>query len=155
MNPQYVTCKNLQINDPEKYRQIVDWLCSNRTQKDIAAQFGISNVTVRAIARTEEAVIANMKKDIRGELMLLSVSALKLYREELEAGTIDAKNIPVQVAIMLDKALLLEGSATSRVEHVTADGDKKLDDFLDTWSSKGVIDIGGQDITVIEEDSNS
>ena len=153
MLPQTVTCDNLRDKDPEKYKAIVEWLTMGRTQQTIATNFKISTTTVRAVARTEEAVISSVKKDIRGELMLLSREALGKYKEALEGDLVDPKNIPVQVAIMLDKALLLEGSATSRVEVVN--NDNSIESFLDQWTKTGVIEAQTTSIKRVNEESNS
>jgi len=149
----YVTCDNLRDKSPEKYEAIVEHLIAGQPQNKIAANFKVSSVIVRAVARTEEKVITALKKEIRGELILSSLDGIKSYGDALRNGEIKLENIPLHVCMMMDKALLLEGSATSIIE--TRSSDNSIEGFLNQWQETGVIETKTKAIKTVTEQSDS
>ena len=149
-NIQIVTCDGLREERPQVYEQIVLELCLKTPRHKIQKAHKVSTDVIKAVELTEQRVIDAKVKSIKGMLVLATEKGLENYLEALENDTIKHETIPLSLCQLLDKYRLLNEQSTSIVETVDG-GDKKLGDFLDNWTGKGVIDIGGQDITVIDE----
>ena len=151
-NIQQVTCDSLREERPQVYEQIVLELCLKTPRAQIAKNNKVALATIKSVELTETRVIESKLKFIKGKLITATEKGLDNYLEALEEGNVKVETIPLSLCQLLDKYRLLNEQSTSIVE-TKEGGDKKLGDFLDTWTGRGIIDIGGQDITVIEEDN--
>jgi len=89
------------------------------SQRRIAAAFKLSRNTVAALIRRAEDAgrIEPYKGRLSGKLARAIEAGLEQWTDAVEAGQLSAGQIPVAVGIFQDKKLLLDGEATSRVEH--------------------------------------
>ncbi len=105
----------LQARKPELYRVIARLLASGICSKDeIATLCGVAWETVAAVEQAAAPDIRDFKRRLSGRLRLAISAAADRLIEQARAGDLDA----IAFGILVDKLLLLEGEATSRVEIV-------------------------------------
>lgn len=103
---------------PEAYKAVVQDLAAGRTIKSICETYKVSPDVVVAIRRREGVSITEIKSLMADKMALASQAATEQLTEAIVSGDMKAHNLPFAVAVTTDKALVLGGEATSRVEHV-------------------------------------
>lgn len=96
----------------------------------VAAAFGVSREVVRALRRQALASgeLDQHKQSIGLDALALAREAIDRCRDELDE--MPRASLPILAGIMTDKALLLTGGATVRIEHVTGPTHAGLNDML-------------------------
>jgi hypothetical protein len=104
----------------------------------VAAAFGVSREVVRALRRQAlgSGELDLVKQSIGLDALALAREAIDRCRDEIDE--MPRASLPVLAGIMTDKALLLTGGATVRIEHVTGPSHAGLNDML---ASLGVIEV--------------
>ncbi len=104
----------------------------------VAAAFGVSREVVRALRRQALASgeLDQHKQSIGLDALALAREAIDRCRDEIEE--MPRASLPILAGVMVDKALLLTGGATVRIEHVTGPTHAGLNEMLD---SLGVIEV--------------
>lgn len=108
----------------ERDQSLVDAILSSfvagATQRQIAERFKVSRNTIAQMVRRAEADgrLEPYKARLSARLGRAVEAGIEHWTEAVEAGKVSASQIPVAVGIFTDKKLLLDGEATSRVEHV-------------------------------------
>ena len=109
----------------ERDQKLVDAILSSfvagATQRQIAERFKVSRNTIAQLVKRAEADgrLEPYKARLSARLGRAVEAGIEHWTEAVEAGKVSASQIPVAVGIFTDKKLLLDGEATSRVEHVT------------------------------------
>jgi hypothetical protein len=96
----------------------------------VAAAFGVSREVVRALRRQALASgeLDQHKQSIGLDALALAREAIDRCRDELDE--MPRASLPILAGIMTDKALLLTGGATVRIEHVSGPTHAGLNDML-------------------------
>ena len=104
----------------------------------VAAAFGVSREVVRALRRQAlgSGELDQHKQSLGLDALALAREAIDRCRDEIEE--MPRASLPILAGVMVDKALLLTGGATVRIEHVTGPTHANLNDML---SSLGVIEV--------------
>ena len=104
----------------------------------VAAAFGVSREVVRALRRQalESGELDRHKQSIGLDALALAREAIDRCRDEIDE--MPRASLPILAGVMTDKALLLTGGATVRIEHVTGPTHAGLNEMLD---SLGVIEV--------------
>jgi hypothetical protein len=104
----------------------------------VAAAFGVSREVVRALRRQalESGELDQHKQSIGLDALALAREAIDRCRDEIDE--MPRASLPILAGVMTDKALLLTGGATVRIEHVTGPTHAGLNDML---ASLGVIEV--------------
>lgn len=108
----------------ERDQSLVDAILSSfvagATQRQIAERFKVSRNTIAQMVRRAEGDgrLEPYKARLSARLGRAVEAGIEHWTEAVEAGKVSASQIPVAVGIFTDKKLLLDGEATSRVEHV-------------------------------------
>lgn len=140
---------------PDAYRAAVRLLARGHSLREVAAIVDISVPSVLAIRRREghSVLTAAQKSDLSATLADVARLGAETARERLAAGEgrdIALDKLMLASAIATDKAMLLAGEATHRIEHVVRDDDG--DDWereLQRWRDAGkLIEVESQDIGI-------
>lgn len=104
----------------------------------VAAAFGVSREVVRALRRQAlgSGELDQHKQSLGLDALALAREAIDRCRDEIEE--MPRASLPILAGVMVDKALLLTGGATVRIEHVTGPTHAALNDML---ASLGVIEV--------------
>ena len=104
----------------------------------VAAAFGVSREVVRALRRQAlgSGELDQHKQSLGLDALALAREAIDRCRDEIEE--MPRASLPILAGVMVDKALLLTGGATVRIEHVTGPTHAGLNDML---ASLGVIEV--------------
>jgi len=96
----------------------------------VSAAFGVSREVVRALRRQAlgSGELDLVKQSIGLDALALAREAIDRCRDEIDE--MPRASLPVLAGIMTDKALLLTGGATVRIEHVTGPSHAGLNDML-------------------------
>ena len=120
------TGERLLARRPETYRAIVRMLAEGLSGSSIARACQVSRNTVAAVREREGFSIEQQKKELLTTIRRGSqVAAERVV--ELIPHIQNAKDAAITLAVLVDKAQLLAGEATSRVERVDATEDKLRD----------------------------
>lgn len=136
--------------DPDRYRRAVSLRRNGMGQHAIATELGMSVHTVRAILRHAGAALFAPEQDNQRAISLFREGrelALERTIEALSDDTRSRKMTPdklaLTAAILTDKAQLLSGEATQRIEH-THDTVPAAEEFA-AFMHAGVIDVESQE----------
>jgi hypothetical protein len=102
--------------DPAKYKAVAGALGEGMGVRQIARAYHVHTMTVRAIREREFPVIANEKATTAKLLRKFARIGAERLLEEVDDIHID--KLPLALAIATDKAQLLDGEATVRMETV-------------------------------------
>ena len=104
----------------------------------VSAAFGVSREVVRALRRQalESGELDQHKQSIGLDALALAREAIDRCRDEIDE--MPRASLPILAGVMTDKALLLTGGATVRIEHVSGPTHAGLNDML---ASLGVIEV--------------
>ena len=104
----------------------------------VSAAFGVSREVVRALRRQalESGELDLHKQSLGLDALALAREAIDRCRDEIEE--MPRASLPILAGVMVDKALLLTGGATVRIEHVTGPTHAGLNDML---ASLGVLEV--------------
>jgi hypothetical protein len=96
----------------------------------VAAAFGVSREVVRALRRQalESGELDQHKQSIGLDALALAREAIDRCRDEIDE--MPRASLPILAGVMTDKALLLTGGATVRIEHITGPTHAGLNDML-------------------------
>lgn len=103
-----------------RYREIVNALGANVPVRAICRAFSVSHHVVKAIREREPDLVATEKKRVSQMLGHAARMTIESFTDDLESGKVPPSAKPVAAAIFLDKKALLDGEATSRIEHVSS-----------------------------------
>ncbi len=117
------TGERLIARRPETYRAIVRMLAEGLSGSSIARACQVSRNTVAAVREREGYSIEQSKKELLATIRRGSQIAAERV-VELLPHIQNAKDAAITLAVLVDKAQLLSGEATSRVEKVEVNQDK-------------------------------
>jgi hypothetical protein len=104
---------------PETYRHVMELLAEPREQvpyDHICRLLRVSEHTVKAIERAESASIAERKQGLLAKALRIADKAADRIEDQIDGANITQATVAFGVAT--DKAQLLSGDMTARVEHV-------------------------------------
>lgn len=113
-------------------------IAEGQGSRRVAAAFGVSREVVRALRRQAlgSGELDLHKQSLGLDALALAREAIDRCRDEIEE--MPRASLPILAGVMVDKALLLTGGATVRIEHVTGPTHAGLNDML---ASLGVIEV--------------
>ena len=120
------TAERLMERRPSIYRAVVDALGQGLGVRQICRAYKVSHHTVAAVMAREPKAIATVKEGTIGKLRQFAMMAADRLLDEVH--TMPVGSIPLAMGIAIDKAQLLDGGATSRIEH--ADAGPTHEDYL-------------------------
>ena len=109
------TAERLMESRPTIYRAIVDGLGQGLGVRQLCRAYRVSHHTVSAVMARESAAVATLKE--RTVATLRTFGRLAADRLLDEVDQIPIQSLPIALGIAVEKAELLAGGATSRIEH--------------------------------------
>lgn len=156
------TGERLFLENPKLYRAITKLLARGETYREIADICQVSTQTVTGVAHREGVPIETLRERL-GRLGMdvarLSLEAmLELLHDPATRAKISAKDLSVIFGIVTDKAQLLLGGATARIEtrdivapghddyfRMLADADAKVREMIDVTPASTGLSAGNPD----------
>jgi hypothetical protein len=120
------TAERLMESRPTIYRAIVDGLGQGLGVRQLCRAYRVSHHTVAAVMARESAAVATLKE--RTVSVLRTFGRLAADRLLDEVDQIPIQSLPIALGIAVEKAELLSGGATSRIEH--AESGPTHEDYL-------------------------
>jgi hypothetical protein len=120
------TAERLMDSRPTIYRALVDGLGQGLGVRQLCRAYRVSHHTVAAVMARESAAVATLKE--RTVSVLRTFGRLAADRLLDEVDQIPIQSLPIALGIAVEKAELLSGGATSRIEH--ADSGPTHEDYL-------------------------
>lgn len=113
-------------------------IAEGQGSRRVSAAFGVSREVVRALRRQAlgSGELDLHKQSLGLDALALAREAIDRCRDEIEE--MPRASLPILAGVMVDKALLLTGGATVRIEHVSGPTHAGLNEMLD---SLGVIEV--------------
>jgi hypothetical protein len=108
---------------PETYHRVVELLAEPRSQvpyDHICRLLRVSEHTVKAIEKAESAPIAERKERLLAKALRIADKAADRIENQIDGANITQATVAFGVAT--DKAQLLSGDMTARIEHVPGQG---------------------------------
>jgi hypothetical protein len=109
------TAERLMESRPTIYRAIVDGLGQGLGVRQLCRAYRVSHHTVAAVMARESQAVATLKE--RTVSVLRTFGRLAADRLLDEVDQIPIQSLPIALGIAVEKAELLAGGATSRIEH--------------------------------------
>jgi hypothetical protein len=109
------TAERLMESRPTIYRAIVDGLGQGLGVRQLCRAYRVSHHTVSAVMARESQTVATLKE--RTVSVLRTFGRLAADRLLDEVDQIPIQSLPIALGIAVEKAELLAGGATSRIEH--------------------------------------
>ena len=105
-------------------------IAEGQGSRRVAAAFGVSREVVRALRRQAlgSGELDQHKQSLGLDALALAREAIDRCRDEIEE--MPRASLPILAGVMVDKALLLTGGATVRIEHVSGPTHAGLNDML-------------------------
>ena len=148
------TAERLMESRPTIYRAIVDGLGQGLGVRQLCRAYRVSHHTVAAVMARESAAVATLKE--RTVSVLRTFGRLAADRLLDEVDQIPIQSLPIALGIALEKAELLSGGATSRIEH--AESGPTHEDYLRIIQGKvieaEVVPIGFQGEEVAQKEAD-
>jgi hypothetical protein len=129
------TAERLMESRPTIYKALVDGLGQGLGVRQLCRAYRVSHHTVAAVMARESAAVATVKE--RTVSVLRTFGRLAADRLLDEVDQIPIQSLPIALGIAVEKAELLAGGATSRIEHT--ESGPTHEDYLRMISGK-VID---------------
>jgi hypothetical protein len=126
------TAERLMESRPTIYRAIVDGLGQGLGVRQLCRAYRVSHHTVAAVMARESSAVATLKE--RTVSVLRTFGRLAADRLLDEVDQIPIQTLPIALGIAVEKAELLAGGATSRIEHT--ESGPTHDDYLRMISGK-------------------
>ena len=123
------TGERLLSRRPETYRAVVRMAAEGLSISATARALGVSRNTVAAVREREGFTIEQSKKELLATIRRGSQIAAERV-VELVPHIQSAKDAAITLAVLVDKAALLAGEATSRIERIDTAGEDKLREML-------------------------
>ena len=120
------TAERLMESRPTIYRAIVDGLGQGLGVRQLCRAYRVSHHTVAAVMARESQAVATLKE--RTVSVLRTFGRLAADRLLDEVDQIPIQSLPIALGIAVEKAELLSGGATSRIEH--SESGPTHDDYL-------------------------
>ena len=143
------TAERLMESRPTIYKALVDGLGQGLGVRQLCRAYRVSHHTVAAVMARESNAIATVKE--RTVATLRTFGRLAADRLLDEVDQIPIQSLPIALGIAVEKAELLSGGATSRIEH--ADSGPTHEDYLRMISGKvieaevvPVIGLSGEEV---------
>lgn len=138
------TAERLMESRPTIYRALVEGLGQGLGVRQLCRAYRVSHHTVAAVMARESQAVATLKE--RTVSVLRTFGRLAADRLLDEVDQIPIQSLPIALGIAVEKAELLAGGATSRIEHT--ESGPTHDDYLRMISGKvieaEVVPIGFQ-----------
>jgi hypothetical protein len=148
------TAERLMESRPTIYRAIVDGLGQGLGVRQLCRAYRVSHHTVAAVMGRESQAVATVKE--RTVSVLRTFGRLAADRLLDEVDQIPIQSLPIALGIAVEKAELLSGGATSRIEH--AESGPTHEDYLRMISGKvieaEVVPIGFQGEEVAQKSAD-
>ena len=149
------TAERLMESRPTIYRAIVDGLGQGLGVRQLCRAYRVSHHTVAAVMARESSAVATLKE--RTVSVLRTFGRLAADRLLDEVDQIPIQSLPIALGIAVEKAELLAGGATSRIEHT--ESGPTHEDYLRIISGKvieaeavPVIGLEGEEVAQKEDD---
>jgi hypothetical protein len=126
------TAERLMESRPTIYKALVDGLGQGLGVRQLCRAYRVSHHTVAAVMARESNAIATVKE--RTVSVLRTFGRLAADRLLDEVDQIPIQSLPIALGIAVEKAELLSGGATSRIEH--AESGPTHEDYLRLISGK-------------------
>jgi hypothetical protein len=126
------TAERLMESRPTIYKALVDGLGQGLGVRQLCRAYRVSHHTVAAVMARESQAVATLKE--RTVSVLRTFGRLAADRLLDEVDQIPIQSLPIALGIAVEKAELLSGGATSRIEH--SDSGPTHEDYLRMISGK-------------------
>jgi hypothetical protein len=126
------TAERLMESRPTIYRALVDGLGQGLGVRQLCRAYRVSHHTVAAVMARESQAVATLKE--RTVSVLRTFGRLAADRLLDEVDQIPIQSLPIALGIAVEKAELLAGGATSRIEHT--ESGPTHDDYIRMISGK-------------------
>jgi hypothetical protein len=147
------TAERLMDSRPTIYRALVDGLGQGLGVRQLCRAYRVSHHTVAAVMARESSTVATLKE--RTVATLRTFGRLAADRLLDEVDQIPIQSLPIALGIAVEKAELLAGGATSRIEHLEAG--PTHEDYLQLISGKVIeaelvppTGLKGEDVSIKE-----
>ena len=119
----------IRANDPAKYDNVVRAIAQGVSDKGVADRYNIHRSTVRAVRLTNPDLIKAAKAILALKFTEVANRGIEEAQARLDddPDQIPYNQLVLGAAIAIDKALLLQGEATERIEHVIRVEDDEFD----------------------------
>lgn len=114
----------------QRRESVVRMLAEGLSIAAVARAHGMSRNTVMAAARRFGPQIEQRKQSVGA--LALDVARLSIERIRDEIDDMPKASLPIIAGVMIDKAQLLSGAPTARVEHVERSAPASFNDWLDS-----------------------
>lgn len=133
----------VRANDPERYDGIVRALAKGDSLNHIASTYSCSKSTIMAIRRNHPELIKAAKFMLGRSFSEAAFYAADEAKARLleKPESIPFNQLMIGAGIATDKALLLAGEATERIEHVVRQEDDEFDQVLSKARRAEVIEV--------------
>ena len=151
----HFTGARLSVRDPAKYQVIASLLAENMGVKTVATLAKVSVHTVQAVREHEPQLIATLKERIaKGARSTARLCIDRLRDVVLDKDSkISARDLAIITGVLVDKAELLSGGATARVEMAETAGHNELQAFMDALRLRAAeTDLEGENLDTKEID---
>lgn len=136
------TGARLFLQRPAIYRAIVTMIARGLPVRFVERTLRVSHNTIRAVCAREGVAIDTEKNSFVADLRIAITRGAAVLADVI--GDIAPDKLPLAVAILIDKYLLLTGEATSRIETTTGGSDKPKtwDEWIEQMKRVGAAGMG-------------
>lgn len=138
----------IQRDHPEKFDQIIRALASGEPVRSIASRLGVDKTTVSGIRQHHPELLATARDRLSKSFMEVATIASEeaLHRALNDPDKMSYRDLVLGAAIATDKALLLSGQATERVEVMVRHDEDEFDRILRQAKRAKVIEVSDTNI---------
>jgi transcriptional regulator len=131
--------------NPEVFDKAVELLAAGMTRNQVADAVGTSPQTISGIRKHHAELVETARERQARSFSELAMLSSEEAEERLlnNPDKISFKDLMIGAAIATDKALLLTGQATQRIEHVVKQDDDEFDQLLKKAKQADVIQVHG------------
>lgn len=140
------TGERLKVRDPQRYQVVASLLAEGLGVKTVAALAKVSVHTVQAVRDHEPHLIATLKEDIAKTARSTARLCVDRLRDAVlnPDSKISARDLAIITGVLVDKAELLSGGPTARLEIGEAGGHGELQAFMEELRRRAQeTDLGG------------
>lgn len=129
---------------PKVYKAVVAALAEGTIGiRAICRAFNVHPNTVHAVMDREKISIETLKTQTINNLRKVAALGSERLMELVNDGSVKPGELAILLGVTVDKLQLLQGEATSRVEHVQAPSHDDINSYIDSLPSANAVEITG------------
>ena len=143
--------ERLHAERPEIYAEVINMLGQGCSIRSIKRRCKVHHRTIEAVRIREGDTIDTLRKRMGRSCFSLANVVLESLEEDVAAGILKPEAKAFAAGMLLDKAQLLTGGVTERVERVTAPDGDSVRDYINSLPAASTPGMGlqaGEEITV-------